>query len=71
MYGNSIRERNEFSTGTGDGKIPFISAEDIADAALEALITDKIAYEDLVIVGPELFTYDEVACHLGTLLISM
>ncbi|KAF9041430.1 hypothetical protein BJ165DRAFT_1406365 [Panaeolus papilionaceus] len=37
------------------GRIPFVSVEDIAQAAFEALTTNKITRGDLLAIGPELF----------------
>lgn len=37
------------------GRIPFVSVEDIAQAAFEALTTNKITRGDLLAVGLELF----------------
>lgn len=61
LYARSIRERDEFLTNTEDGKMTFAAVEDVADAAFEALTTEKIAREELFIIGPELLTHDEVS----------
>ena len=42
----SIKENNEISSATGEGKIPLVAVEDIAQAAfnaLTALATDQTA----------------------------
>ncbi|KAJ3511714.1 hypothetical protein NLJ89_g3931 [Agrocybe chaxingu] len=44
-----------------DGKIPLVSADDIAQAAFDALFAEKSPNTDYYLVGPELFSYDEVA----------
>ncbi|EZF27336.1 hypothetical protein H112_00632 [Trichophyton rubrum D6] len=53
----------------GDGKIPFVSAIDIAAVVFRALTDPKSHNCDYRILGPELLTYDEVAeklsAHLG------
>lgn len=47
-------------TACGDGKIPFISADDIAAVAFHAL-TDETSHNcDHRVLGPELLTYDDV-----------
>ncbi|KAF4616723.1 hypothetical protein D9613_008441 [Agrocybe pediades] len=64
----SIRENNEVFSATGDGKIPWISTEDIAQAAFDTLTTPESIRKDLLIVGPELLTYDEAAKLLSSVL---
>jgi len=61
LFYHSIREQNEIFSVAKDGRIPFISAEDIAQAAYDALVSQKRPNKDYFIVGPELFSYDEVA----------
>jgi festuclavine dehydrogenase len=56
----TIGQLNSIFTATQDGKIPFISADDIADVAYHALTDDKAPNCDLRILGPELLTYDQV-----------
>jgi len=57
----SIREQNEIYGVAKDGRIPFVSTEDIAQAAYDALVSTQSPNKDYYVVGPELFTYDEVA----------
>ncbi|TFK62484.1 NAD(P)-binding protein [Pluteus cervinus] len=57
----SLRDEDEIVTATQDGKIPFIAVDDIADAAVHALTTPKIENTDLLILGPDLLSYDQVA----------
>ncbi|KAJ2928708.1 hypothetical protein H1R20_g8399, partial [Candolleomyces eurysporus] len=56
----SIREQGELVTVVPKGRIPFISVEDIAQAAFDYL-TQGSSVKDKVIIGPEALTYDEVA----------
>jgi festuclavine dehydrogenase len=56
----TIGQLNSIFTATQDGKIPFISADDIADVAYHALTDDKSANCDLRVLGPEILTYDAV-----------
>ena len=50
-------------TATEDGRIPFVSADDIADVAFRAL-TDKESHNtEHLIVGPELYSHDEVCAQ--------
>ena len=55
----SIRDQNEISGVAKDGRIPFVSVDDIAQAAYDALISEKSPNKDYYIVGPELFSFDE------------
>jgi festuclavine dehydrogenase len=57
----SIRDEDRIITGTGEGKVPFVSADDIAAVAFHAL-TDEVPHNaDHLILGPELWSYDEVS----------
>lgn len=49
------------STCTGDGKVGFISSDDIADVAVNALTNPISPNTDHIIVGPELLSYDQVS----------
>ncbi|KAF8970132.1 hypothetical protein BDZ97DRAFT_1792131 [Flammula alnicola] len=64
----SIREYNQISSGTGEGCIAFVSVADIAQAAFEALTAEKSPNKDLVVLGPDLYSYDEVAKLLSSIL---
>lgn len=57
---HSIRENNEIISATGDGKIPWISVEDIAQVAFDNLTVSRSIDRDLYVVGPHFYTYDEV-----------
>lgn len=57
----SIRDEDKIITATGEGKVPFVSADDIAAVAFRAL-TDEVPHNaDHLILGPELWSYDEVS----------
>ncbi len=57
----SIRDEDKIITATGEGKVPFVSADDIAAVAFHAL-TDGVPHNaDHLILGPELWSYDEVS----------
>jgi festuclavine dehydrogenase len=57
----SIRDEDKIITATGEGKVPFVSADDIAAVAFHAL-TDELPHNaDHLILGPELWSYDEVS----------
>lgn len=57
----TIRDEDRIVTAAGDGKVPFVSAHDIANVAYRAL-TDEVPHNtDHLILGPGLFSYDEVS----------
>jgi uncharacterized protein YbjT (DUF2867 family) len=60
-YLATIREENTFYSNTGTGRVPFISAEDIASAALAALVAPAPLNSDFTITGDESISYDRVA----------
>ncbi|KAI1277870.1 NAD(P)-binding protein [Xylaria sp. FL0933] len=64
----TIGKLNKIFTATQDGKIPFISADDIAEVAYHALTDEKSYNCDLRILGPENLTYDQVAEALSRVL---
>ena len=57
---NSIKDEGKIYTGTGDGKIAFISARDIAAVGFHALTSKEPPKQEYEIHGPELLTHDEV-----------
>ena len=57
---NSIRVHNEIGSVAKDGRVAFVSVDDIAKAALDALLDKKSWNTDRYVVGPELLSYDEV-----------
>ncbi|KAE9407404.1 NAD(P)-binding protein [Gymnopus androsaceus JB14] len=62
-----IRDENLILSATGDGKIPWISVDDVAEVAAMALVdgSGKFAGRELLLLGPERFSYDEVARLIG------
>lgn len=56
----AINEKDKIYSAAGDGKIPFISADDIARVAFHALTDQKPHNTEHLILGPELLTYDNV-----------
>ncbi|KJA23919.1 hypothetical protein HYPSUDRAFT_201042 [Hypholoma sublateritium FD-334 SS-4] len=67
-YLTSIRDQNSTFSATEDGRIPFVSTEDIAEAAYQGLTAEPSLNKDLLIVGPELFSHDEAAKLFSTIL---
>ncbi|KAF9041404.1 hypothetical protein BJ165DRAFT_1350106 [Panaeolus papilionaceus] len=68
FFGHLIRTENAFISVAGDGKIPFVSVDDIAQAALDGLTSTKPANKEYYVVGPELLTYDEAAKLLSEII---
>ncbi|KAB8295726.1 hypothetical protein EYC80_008551 [Monilinia laxa] len=71
----TIRDDNQIVSATGTGKIPFVSAEDIAIVAYKALIgkkTNGIERElvgmELLLRGDQLWSYDDIASTLTRIL---
>ncbi|KAI9677977.1 MAG: hypothetical protein M1822_008085 [Bathelium mastoideum] len=57
----TIRDESSIYSTAGDGKISFVSAEDIAAVAHRALVDAKPHNRDYVIVGPGLLSHDDAA----------
>lgn len=62
----SILHEGCLYSATGDGRIPFIDAADIAAVAAEALTDPALEPRDHVLTGPKALTYDEVAGAIST-----
>lgn len=59
-----IRDEGKVFSATNDGRIPFVSTDDIACVA-KHLLTDKKPHNtDYVVLGPELLSYDDVSRHV-------
>lgn len=59
----TIKGEGKICTACDDGKIPFVSATDIAAVAFRALTDEKSHNTDHRVLGPELLTHDQV-CRL-------
>ncbi|KAK7757963.1 hypothetical protein SLS62_000341 [Diatrype stigma] len=82
----SIREENKIYSATGPGRIPFVSAHDIAAVAAELLTTSAsvsasasspednskpaLLNREYLILGPELLSYADVAATLSRVLLA-
>jgi len=58
----TIREEGKVYSAAEDGRIPWVSVEDIAAVGFRALVDEKSMDKDPVILGPELLSYDDVSC---------
>lgn len=61
----TIRDEGRIYSNTEDGRVPFISADDIAGAALALLTGPAGRNRDFTITGAEALSYDEVAQQIG------
>ncbi len=64
----TIRHERAIYTATGDGRVPFISTWDIAQAAACTLTSEQAPNDDFILTGSELLSYDDVAQRLTTAL---
>ncbi|GGH49522.1 ergot alkaloid biosynthesis protein [Frigidibacter albus] len=64
-HGDTIRQAGAIYSATGDGRIGFIDAGDIAAAALAALTSATPLNADYVLTGPEALSYDDTAAILS------
>lgn len=62
---STIRDEGAIYSATGDGRVPFVSVADIAAVGARALLQETAPEHDLVITGPDLLTYDDVARLCG------
>ncbi|MYX94289.1 NmrA family NAD(P)-binding protein, partial [Streptomyces sp. SID486] len=63
-HADSVRREGVLRTATGNGRVGFVDAEDIASVAARALTDEHAPDTDLVLTGPEALSYDEVAALL-------
>ncbi|OJD15146.1 hypothetical protein AJ78_04571 [Emergomyces pasteurianus Ep9510] len=66
----SIKGERKIYSATGEGRVPFISADDIARVAFRALTDARPHNTEHIILGPELLSYDDVAEILSSILAS-
>jgi uncharacterized protein YbjT (DUF2867 family) len=65
-WAGSIKNDRVVRSATGDGRIPFIHSDDIADVATQALTTGDHVGASLAITGPEALSYAEMAAKIGS-----
>jgi uncharacterized protein YbjT (DUF2867 family) len=61
QYPATIRDEDRIHSNTGTGRVAFISAVDIAGAALAALMAATALNSDFILTGDESISYDRVA----------
>ncbi|KAL8869927.1 MAG: hypothetical protein Q9174_003905 [Haloplaca sp. 1 TL-2023] len=57
----TIRNEGKVYSATKTGKIPWVSAEDIAAVAFRGLVDEKSHDCDHMVIGPDLLSYDQIA----------
>jgi uncharacterized protein YbjT (DUF2867 family) len=63
------KTKERIYSACGDGKVPFISAGDIAAVAFHVLTDEKPPQTDYRVLGPELLSHDQVKFPLVTRLV--
>lgn len=58
----TIRDEGKLYSATGEGKIPWVSCDDIAAVAYRALVDAKSHDCEHLVVGSELLRYGDVSC---------
>lgn len=64
-WAHAIRSDGVLASSTGEGKIAFIHPDDIADVAVAVLSRGEPRNAALVITGPEVLSYREMAMAIG------
>jgi uncharacterized protein YbjT (DUF2867 family) len=64
-WANSIKTEGIVRSATGDGKIPFIHSDDMADVVLQALTGPQYLGQSLPITGPESLSYACMTAKIG------
>jgi festuclavine dehydrogenase len=67
MIAWTIWEESRVYSAAGDGKIPWVSPEDVAGMAVHVLTVDKPPNTDFIITGPELLSFDDVSSDVFVL----
>ena len=61
QHAATIRDERAIYSATDDGRVGFISADDIAATAAQALCDPAMPNTDLILTGPQALSYDAVA----------
>jgi uncharacterized protein YbjT (DUF2867 family) len=64
-HARGIREHGTILTATGEGRVAFVDADDIAAVAVHALTAERWTEGDLVVTGPEALSYADAAAVLS------
>jgi ergot alkaloid biosynthesis protein len=61
----TIRDEGVIYTATGDGRVAFVHADDIAAVAVAALLGQAPCNQEYILTGPRALSYDEVAAIIA------
>ncbi|MER6194211.1 NAD(P)H-binding protein [Streptomyces cyaneofuscatus] len=64
LHARTLRAEGVIRTATGEGRVGFVDAEDIAAVAVRALVDERAPNADLVITGPQALSYGDIAAVL-------
>lgn len=67
-HANSIRDESKIYSAASDGKIPWVSADDIAAVAMRLLTNVDPPNTEYLVLGPQLLSYEEIAQILSEVL---
>jgi ergot alkaloid biosynthesis protein len=67
-HGTSLKRDGVLVTATGDGRVGFVDARDIAEVAVRALADERSHDTAHVITGPQALRYDDIAAVLSQVL---
>jgi len=65
LHLETIRDEGAIYSAAEDGRVPFISADDIAACAVAALTGPAALNRDFILTGPEPISYDTAARHIS------
>lgn len=65
LHGASIKTGGEITTATGDGKVAFVDAGDIAEVAFRALADPAAHNRAHIITGPQALSYAQAAAIIS------
>ena len=66
---SAIKNESKIYSAAGEGRIPFISAKDIARVAFEVLTGKEIKLVESILIGPNYLSHQEVWSHCHTFVI--
>ncbi|KAG2014147.1 hypothetical protein CC2G_010990 [Coprinopsis cinerea AmutBmut pab1-1] len=69
-YAEEVRTKDTLTNAITTGRVPFVSTEDVARAAFEAIVNEKIPFarRDPFIIGPDLYSFSDIAELLSSIL---
>ena len=67
-WANAIKADGVVRCAAGDGRIPFIHADDVADVAIAAMTEPQYAGRSLPITGPEALSFADMTAKVGAVI---